>query len=74
LSTNLNTIGLNIPLLLGVKLYSITAKQLIQRVDNTIATGGWTSAKSNGFVTTALQDTASKWYDALTSRDLDSQD
>jgi hypothetical protein len=57
----------------GVKPYSITAEKWIQRVENGIATGGWTNAQTIGFVTTALQDSALKWYDALTSRDLDNQ-
>jgi hypothetical protein len=33
--------------------------------------GGWTNDQTIGFVTTALQDSALKWHDALSSRDLD---
>jgi hypothetical protein len=43
-------------------------------VDNAIATGGGTNALTIGFVTTALQDSAQKCYDALSSKDLDNQD
>jgi hypothetical protein len=42
-------------------------------MENAIATGGWTNDQTIGFVTTALQDSALKWYDALLSRDLDNK-
>ena len=67
-------IGLNIPVFTGVKPFTTNAEQWVQRVDNAIATGGWTNAQTIGFVTTALQDSALRWYDALSSRDLDNQD
>jgi hypothetical protein len=40
-------IGLNIPVFSGVKPYSITAEQWIQRVDNAKATGGWTNCSND---------------------------
>ncbi len=43
-------------------------------MDNAIATGGWTNAQTIGFVTTALQDSALRWSDALSSRYIDNQD
>jgi hypothetical protein len=43
-------------------------------VDNAIATGGWTNDQTIGFVTTALQDSALNWCDALSSRDSDNKD
>ncbi len=43
-------------------------------MDNAIATGGWTNDQTIGFVTMALQDFGLKWYDALSSRDLDNKD
>jgi hypothetical protein len=42
----------------GVKPYSITAKQWIQRVYNATAIGDLTNAQTIGFLTTALQDAA----------------
>ena len=36
------TIGLSILVFTGVKPYSITTEQLIQRVDNALTTGFWT--------------------------------
>jgi hypothetical protein len=49
-------IGLNIPVFLGIKPYSIDPEQWVQRVDNAIAISGWTNVQTIGFVTTALQD------------------
>jgi hypothetical protein len=57
----------------GVKSYSVTAKQWIQREDNVMDTGGWTNARTIGYVTTALQDFALKWYDSLNLRGMDNQ-
>jgi hypothetical protein len=37
-------------------------------------TGGWTNAQTIGFVTAVLQNSALKWCDALTSKDLENQD
>ncbi len=53
---------------------SISAEDWIQRVDTASATRAWTIAQAIGFVTTALGDSALKWYNALTSRDLNNQD
>jgi hypothetical protein len=38
-----------------------------------IATGGWINNQTIGFVTTTLQDSALKWYVALSSRVLDNK-
>jgi hypothetical protein len=43
-------------------------------VDNALATGSWTNDQTIGFVTTVLQDSALKWYNALSSRDSDNKD
>jgi hypothetical protein len=68
-------IGLNIPVFSGIKPYFINPEEWVQRVDNAIATtGGWTKKQTIGFVTNALYDSALKWYDALSSRDLDKKD
>ena len=37
------------------------------------ATGGWTKEQTIGFVSTAIQDSALEWYNALSSRDLDNK-
>jgi hypothetical protein len=57
-------ISLNISVLSGIKPYTITAEQCIQRVDNAVATGGRTNAETIGFVTTLRQESALKWYGA----------
>jgi hypothetical protein len=44
----------------GIKPYSINPEQWILRVDNAIATGGWTNEQTIEFITTALQDSAIK--------------
>jgi hypothetical protein len=58
-------IGWNIPVFLWIKPYTLSAEQWVQRVDNDIGTGGWKNAQTIGFVTTALQDSALKWYDEI---------
>jgi hypothetical protein len=67
-------IGLNIPVFSGIKPYSINPEQWVQSVENAIATCSWTNDQTIRFVTTALQDSALKWYDALSSRDLVNKD
>ncbi len=66
-------IGLNIPVFSGIKSYSINPEKQVQRVDNAIATGGWSNDHTIGFVSTAPQDSALKCYHALSSRDLDNK-
>jgi hypothetical protein len=65
---------LNIPVFSGIKPYSINPELWVQRVDIAIAAGGWTNDQTIRFVTTALQDSALKWYDTLSLRDLDNKD
>jgi hypothetical protein len=67
-------IGLNILVFSGVMPFSISPEQRIQRVDNVIVTRQRTNDQTIGFVSTALQDSALKWYDGLSSRDLDNKD
>ncbi len=43
-------------------------------VDNAIVSGAWTNAQTIEYVTTALQESALKWYDALSSCVLDNKD
>jgi hypothetical protein len=42
-------------------------------VENAITMGGLTNNQTIGFITTALGDSALKWYYALSSRDLDNK-
>jgi hypothetical protein len=67
-------IGLSIPVFSEIKPCSINPEQWVQRFENAIVTVGWTNDETIVFITTGLQDSALKWYDALSLRDLDNKD
>ena len=63
-------IGLSIPVFTGVKPYTITPEQWIQKVEHAKLAGGWDADQTIGFIAGAFGDLELNWYKSLETREV----